>query len=379
MSKLGSLRNLSQLTKMATGADNMILTVQPDELVSEEQVRKRFRNLDSLADSLETEGQQSPIIVSPRNKDGKFVIQKGERRWRAAKLRNLPVKIYVNNNDQGEMDALAGQLVENIQRDSLTAMEIADALGVMSDAGMTGVQIAKRISMSRKYVSVHLALRNLSEPVQALVTDNITGDADLLYTLEQIAKINAKRCAAMCEQARETGITRKQVVEVYQVLKDQKSAEMEAANTEERAEANISQTYEGNEPVASQSHADQAAVQGTVVQSIVTEVAKAEQNSDAKQKRSQDKGLAANPFLTDEEKAQANAKSDNTRAVNPATTTSDSVVVTVKLSGMAGTTGRLLLDREHQKETLAWVRTEDGDEIEVEVVTLSITSIKINA
>lgn len=389
MSKFGSLKNLTQLTKMATGADNMILTVQPDELVSEEQVRKRFRNLDSLADSLETEGQQSPIIVSPRNKDGKYVIQKGERRWRAAKLRKLPVKIYVNNTDQSDMDALAGQLVENIQRDSLTAMEIADALGVMSDSGMTGVQIAKRISMSTKFVSVHLALRNLSEPVQALVADNVTGDADLLYTLEQIAKIDAKRCAAMCGQAREKGITRKQAVEVYQVLKDQKAAEKEAAKAEAKAQAqaetNASQENEGSEPVASQTAADDASAQGSGAQS--TEAVKAtsadtqqaEPKPDAKPKRSQDKRLSDNPFLTDEEKAQASGQSDDAEPASPAVAANAGVVVTVKLSVEAGTTGRLLLDREPQEETLAWVRTDDGDELEVEVATLSITSIKINA
>lgn len=389
MSKFGSLKNLTQLTKMAAGGDDMILTVQPSELVSEEQVRKRFRNLDALADSLETEGQQSPIIVSPRNKDGKYVIQKGERRWRAAKLRNLPVKIYVNNTDQSDMDALAGQLVENIQRDNLTAMEIAEALGVMSDSGMTGVQIAKRISMSTKFVSVHLALRNLSEPVQALVADDVTGDADLLYTLEQIAKIDAKRCVAMCEQARESGITRKHAVEVYQVLKKQKAAEKAAkakAQAEAQAQSNASQDSEGKEPSAPQAAPGdktdpiEGANQGSAAQEAAPATApQSEPKAETKPKRSKDKDLSDNPFLTDEEKAQAAAQSGSTEPAKPVVQPDAGVVVTVKLSDDAGTTGRLLLDREPQEETLAWVLTADGDELEVEVSALSITSIKINA
>lgn len=389
MSKFGSLKNLTQLTKMAAGGEDMILTVQPSELVSEEQVRKRFRNLDALADSLETEGQQSPIIVSPRNKDGKYVIQKGERRWRAATLRNLPVKIYVNNTDQSDMDALAGQLVENIQRDNLTAMEIAEALGVMSDSGMTGVQIAKRISMSTKFVSVHLALRNLSEPVQALVADDVTGDADLLYTLEQIAKIDAKRCVAMCEQARESGITRKHAIEVYQVLKEQKAAEKAAAKAKAQAEAqaqsNASQDREGKEPSAPQAAPGDKTVpndgtQGSAAEDAAPATAsQSEPKADTKPKRSKEKDLSDNPFLTDEEKAQAAALSGSTEPAKPVVQPDAGVVVTVKLSDDAGTTGRLLLDREPQEETLAWVLTADGDELEVEVSALSITSIKINA
>ncbi|RSE57632.1 ParB/RepB/Spo0J family partition protein [Alcaligenes faecalis] len=384
MGKFGSLQTLTQLTKMAAGGDNMILTVQPDELVSEEQVRKIFRNLDALADSLETEGQQSPIIVSPRNKDGKYVIQKGERRWRAAKLRNLAVKIYVNNTDQSDMDAKAGQLIENIQRDNLTAMEIADALGEMSDSGMTGVQIAKRISMSTKFVSVHLSLRNLSEPVRALVADNVTGDADLLYTLEQIAKIDAKRCMAMCEQARANGITRKHAVQVYKVLKEQKAAEKARAQAETQAPKIASQDREPIVPTTLQATGgESAASEETQVAAtrnagpvVATHL---EPQTGSKTNRPKDKSLSDNPFLTDEEKAQATSQSRSTEAVNPFIQSESGVVVTVRLSDDVGTTGRLLLDREPQEETLAWVRTADGDELEVEVSALSITSIKINA
>lgn len=75
---LNNLKGLSELAKAAKGKKGKeVLTVPVDDVVSKVQVRKRFRNIEDLAATLLTEGQQSPIIVFPKNEEGKFVIQKG--------------------------------------------------------------------------------------------------------------------------------------------------------------------------------------------------------------------------------------------------------------------------------------------------------------
>ncbi|MEZ6813109.1 ParB N-terminal domain-containing protein [Escherichia coli] len=75
---LNNLKGLSELAKAAKGKKGKeVLTVPVDDVVSKVQVRKRFRNIEELAATLLTEGQQSPIIVFPKNEEGKFVIQKG--------------------------------------------------------------------------------------------------------------------------------------------------------------------------------------------------------------------------------------------------------------------------------------------------------------
>jgi ParB family chromosome partitioning protein len=92
-----------------------------DDVVFKVQVRKRFRNIEELAATLLTEGQQSPIIVFPKNEEGKFVIQKGERRWRACKHAGIEtIDLVVNDKVQNNLDETAGELIENIQRDDLT-------------------------------------------------------------------------------------------------------------------------------------------------------------------------------------------------------------------------------------------------------------------
>lgn len=73
-------------------------------------------------------------MVYPKNEDGKYVIQKGERRWRACKAKDIPtIDIVVNEKEQTDLDETAGELIENIQRDDLTALEIANALQVFID------------------------------------------------------------------------------------------------------------------------------------------------------------------------------------------------------------------------------------------------------
>ena len=64
---LGNLKGLSELANVAKGkTGKQVLSVPVEDVVSKAQVRKRFRNIEELAATLVTEGQQSPIIVSPR-------------------------------------------------------------------------------------------------------------------------------------------------------------------------------------------------------------------------------------------------------------------------------------------------------------------------
>src|SRR5699024_994862 len=96
----------------------------------------RFRNIEELAATILTEGQQSPIIVFPKNREGKFVIQKGERRWRACKYAGIEtIDLIVNDKIQDNLDETAGELIENIQRDDLTPVEIAEALNLFIEEG----------------------------------------------------------------------------------------------------------------------------------------------------------------------------------------------------------------------------------------------------
>lgn len=212
MSRLGNLKNLSQLAKAAQAKKSKeVLTVSVEDVVSKPQVRKRFRNLEELAASLKAEGQQTPIIVSPRRPDGKYVIQKGERRWRACKIAGLQtIDIIINDKEQTDLDETAGELIENIQRDDLTPLEIAEALKVFVDAGWKQKQIAERIGKHISFVSTHLSLLKLPKCVRQLYDQEVTADTETLNNLRLLYDLDPEKCEAVCARALVEGFSRKE-------------------------------------------------------------------------------------------------------------------------------------------------------------------------
>ena len=153
---LGKLDNLQSLSRRSKGAKEVLVLDTADVVPKEGQVREKFAGIDELADSIKSHGQEQPIIVYPKDDTGKYRIQKGERRWRACKLAGVPVEAIVNKKDQDELDETAGELIENIQRENLTPMEIAKGIQKFVDGGWKPVDVAKRLGKSRGYISQHL-------------------------------------------------------------------------------------------------------------------------------------------------------------------------------------------------------------------------------
>ncbi|ELV3896274.1 ParB/RepB/Spo0J family partition protein [Escherichia coli] len=209
---LNNLKGLSELAKAAKGKKGKeVLTVPVDDVVSKVQVRKRFRNIEELAATLLTEGQQSPIIVFPKNEEGKFVIQKGERRWRACKHAGIEtIDLVVNDKVQNNLDETAGELIENIQRDDLTPVEIAEALNLFIEEGWKQKDIADRLGKNITFVSTHLSLLKLPDCVRELYDNEVCSDTETLNNLRLLFDLNEERCRAVCAVAMSDGITRKQ-------------------------------------------------------------------------------------------------------------------------------------------------------------------------
>lgn len=211
-----SLKNLQGLRELATAAAGRkgkeVLTVPIDEVASKSQVRKKFKNIRELADNMLEEGQQSPISVFPKDERGKYVIRKGERRWRALQMAEIgTIDIIVDEKKRSDLDETAGELIENIQRDDLDALEIAYGLKKFVDENWRHTEIAKRISKSVVYVSTHLSLLKLPECVRKLYEDDICGDTETLNNLRLLYDIDAVACTSVCERAKEEGsISRKE-------------------------------------------------------------------------------------------------------------------------------------------------------------------------
>ncbi len=152
--------------------DGGVITIGIEKIVPNPfQPRIRFNEteLDELADSIRQHGVMQPIVV--RQNSGGYELIAGERRWRASQragLTDLPA--IVRDLDDQQVAALA--LIENIQREQLTAIEQARALARMRDQfSMDQTALAAMISSSRSNVANLLRLLNLVKDVQAMLEE----------------------------------------------------------------------------------------------------------------------------------------------------------------------------------------------------------------
>ena len=170
-----------------TESENTPITLKLDELeANKQQPRNDFDDeaLKELADSIAKHGIIQPIVVKPIS-SGKYKIIAGERRYRASKMAGLTeVPVIVKDISDSEIMELA--LVENLQRENLTALEEAKGYqSLMDNYGLTQAEVAETVGKSRPYVANTVRLLNLPENVlEKLESGEITaGHARAMLTL----------------------------------------------------------------------------------------------------------------------------------------------------------------------------------------------------
>lgn len=137
-------------------------------------------SLAELAASIRLRGVKTPISVREnRNLSGRFIINHGARRFRASRLAGRKTIPAFVDNDYNEAD----QVVENLQRNELTAREIADYIGRELAKGMKKGEIAIAISKSPAFVTQHAALLDLPGPIAAAFNSGRTTDVTVINEL----------------------------------------------------------------------------------------------------------------------------------------------------------------------------------------------------
>lgn len=189
-----------QGTKINTDVANDQTNVPIEFLVpNRDQPRKNFSetSLDELSQSIKQKGILLPILVRPLS-DKEFQIIAGERRWRAAQKAGLnEVPVIIKNFN--EVEVLEIGLIENMQRENLSAIE--EALGfekLQKEYSYTQENLSKILSKSRAYVANALRLLSLPHKVQQLVQsgDLSSGHARALIVLTDplpVAKFAIKK------------------------------------------------------------------------------------------------------------------------------------------------------------------------------------------
>ncbi len=136
------------------------------------QPRRHFDEtaLEELAASIRHHGLLQPILVRPIvGASDSYEIIAGERRWRAAQrasLHDVPVIVQMLTDTQ----ALEIALVENLQRQDLSALEEAEGYKRLIDEfNHSHAELGELVGKSRSHVANMLRLLALPEAVKALM------------------------------------------------------------------------------------------------------------------------------------------------------------------------------------------------------------------
>lgn len=205
MSKRGGLgRGLSALIPGAPelGERSGLLDV-PVNAVSPnpKQPRTRFDDeaIGALAASIREVGILQPIVV--RKAGAGYELIAGERRLRAAKLAGLAT-IPVVIRDTDDADTLREALIENIHREDLGPIELAEAFRqLLEELGLKQEELADRVGVSRSHIANTIRLLQLPIDVQQLLSDGKlqAGHARSLLSLGDAEAQNALALRTVAE------------------------------------------------------------------------------------------------------------------------------------------------------------------------------------
>lgn len=128
-----------------------------------QQPRKIFLDIERLAADIKKHGLLSPILVRP-SINGRFTVTHGERRLRAVLLLGWKT-IRAEIKAMPESEVRDVQLAENLERNDLSAVELAWEFQRRIDQGQTHRQIAATVNKDHTYVTQRLSLLNLPKEI----------------------------------------------------------------------------------------------------------------------------------------------------------------------------------------------------------------------
>lgn len=239
-----------------------ISDIEPDK----DQPRKFFNEeaLATLAESIERHGILQPLVVrkvkandnnSAASKllGDKYTIISGERRWRAAKIAGL-TEVPVVVKDLSDTDVAAIMLVENLQREDLNPVELAEGLKRLIDEfGLTQEEAASIVGISRPALTNSLRLLSLpEEALDTLANGDISagharallglGNADLIHSALQdvIAKnLSVRETEKLVKDIIKAGEEKKAEIPDDNTLKSKRDMKVYISKLEEKISSSL--------------------------------------------------------------------------------------------------------------------------------------------
>lgn len=161
-----------------------------------------------LAESVRAQGLVQPLLARPLNAAAgagpRYEIVAGERRWRAAQqagLDRVPAVVRSLSDEEAAMAAL----VENVQREDLSAIELAESFRrILEISGGTHKDVARSVGMSRAAVSNYLRLLELGGAARGLLAER---KLEMGHARALLAERNPARQAALARRIAEQGLS----------------------------------------------------------------------------------------------------------------------------------------------------------------------------
>jgi ParB family chromosome partitioning protein len=145
--------------------------------------------LQELSDSIKVQGIIQPITVR-RLSENEYQLISGERRFQASKMAGFTrIPAYIRTANDQQMLEMA--LIENIQRENLNALEIAQSYQrLLSECDLKQEQLGDRVGKNRTTVNNYLRLLKLPPDIQAGIRDQkiSMGHARALINIENVDK-----------------------------------------------------------------------------------------------------------------------------------------------------------------------------------------------
>jgi ParB family transcriptional regulator, chromosome partitioning protein len=183
------LGSVSRDQAQASGAlrELPVSSVRPNPLQPRSQISEA--ELTELTASIEASGLLQPVVVRPRN--GQYELIAGERRWRAVQRLGWP-KIPAVVKDVDDQTLLTLALIENLQRDDLTAIDEAAGYQRLSEEfHLPQAEIARLVGRDRSTVANLVRLLKLPDEVRQLVQEGklSEGHARALLSVSDSAEL----------------------------------------------------------------------------------------------------------------------------------------------------------------------------------------------
>jgi ParB family chromosome partitioning protein len=163
---------IPQGVKESLGTEK-IIRLPVDEISSNpRQPRKRFdeEKIKALSSSIRHDGLLQPIVV--RKNGDRYELIMGERRLQAARLAGVPTLPALVRAVE-EVDTLRLALVENLQRENLNPIEIAEAYRALIDRfGLSQNELADLVGKDRSSVANTLRLLGLPGKIRSLIIED---------------------------------------------------------------------------------------------------------------------------------------------------------------------------------------------------------------